>query len=182
MCQYTAKHCSKPGAPLTIAVGGGGGGGGGALPLPMRYVRGVAIISHLVRGMNALSQSPVFLLIGKKFITMMSRLDGCTVSTVQCRIDVACTYSSPSGATGFQVIVQRQNQGDKLYVNQTDQTSASVMVEESGTYLVIVLAIVGAAGITDSATAAEYAETVNVDTQGLGKLPIIMLACGKLCT
>ena len=109
---------------------------------------------------------------------MFSRLDGCTVSTVQRRIDVACTYSSRSWATGFQVIVQRQNQGDKLYVSQTNQMLASVMVEESGVYLVIVLAIVGAAGITGSATTAEYAETVMVDTQGLASY-LMMLA--QLC-
>ena len=108
--------------------------------------------------------------IGQTFQTTFSRLDGCTVTTAQRRIDVACTYSSLSGATGFQVIVQRQNQGDKLYVSQTDQMLASVMVEESGMYLVIVLAIEGAAGITGSTITAEYAETVNVDTQGLGKL------------
>ena len=112
--------------------------------------------------------------IGQTFQTMFSRLDGCTVSTVQCRIDVACTYSSLSGATGFQVIVQRQNQGDKLYVSQTNQMLASVMVEESGMYLVIVLAIEEAAGITTD-SAAEYAETVNVDTQGLASY-LMMLA------
>ena len=110
------------------------------------------------------------LLIGQTFQTMFSRLDGCTVSTVQRRIDVACTYSSRSGATGFQVIVQRQNQGDKLYANQTSQTSASVVVEESGMYLVIILAIEGTAGITGSTTAVEYAETVVVGAQDLGKL------------
>ena len=114
------------------------------------------------------------LLIGQIFQPMFSCLDGCTVSTVQRRIDVACTYSSLSGATGFQVIVQRQNQGDKLYVNQTDQMLTSVMVEESGMYLVIVLAIEEAAGITTD-SAAEYAETVMVGTQDLGKLPITML-------
>ena len=109
------------------------------------------------------------LLIGQTFQTMFSLLDGCTVTTVQRRIDVACTYRSLSGATGFQVIVQRQNQGDKLYVSQTDQASASVMVDESGMYLVIILAIEGAAGITGSTTV-EYAETVNVGAQDLGKL------------
>ena len=109
---------------------------------------------------------------------MFSRLDGCTVTTVQRRIDVACTYSSHSGTTGFQVIVQRQNQGDKLYVSQTNQMLASVMVEESGMYLVIILAIEGAAGITtDSATAAEYAETVTVmvDTQGLASYLVMLI-------
>ena len=115
-----------------------------------------------------------FLLIGQTFQTMFSRLDGYTVTTVQHRIDVACTYRSHSGATGFQVIVQRQNQGDKLYVSQTDQMLASVMVEESGMYLVIALAIEGAAGITGS-TAVEYAETVMVDTQGLASY-LMMLA------
>ena len=72
---------------------------------------------------------------------MFSRLDGCTVTTAQRRIDVACTYSKVSlGATGFQVIVQRQNlPGDKLYVNHTNQMIASVAVGESGMYLVIVL-------------------------------------------
>ena len=114
------------------------------------------------------------LLIGQTFQPMFSRLDGCTVTTVQRCIDVACSYSSDSGATGFQVIVQRQNQGDKLYVSQTDQMLASVMVEESGMYLVIVLAIEGAAGITTD-SAAEYAETVNVDTQGLASY-LMMLA------
>ena len=113
-----------------------------------------------------MQQFRFLLLIGKTFQPMFSRLDGCTVTTVQLRIDVACTYSSHSGATGFQVIVQRQNQGDKLYVSQTNQMLASVMVEASGMYLVIVLAIEGAAGITGSTTTAEYAETVNVDTQG----------------
>ena len=113
--------------------------------------------------------------IGQTFQTMFSRLDGCTVTTVQRRIDVACTYSSLSGATGFQVIVQRQNQGDKLYVSQTNQMIASVMVEESGMYLVIVLAIEGVAGITGSTTTAEYEETVNVDTQGLASY-LMMLA------
>ena len=108
-----------------------------------------------------------FFLLGQTFQTMFSRLDGCTVTTVQLRIDVACTYSSLSGATGFQVIVQRQNQGDKLYVNQTNLTSASVMVEESGVYLAIVLAIEGTAGITGSTTTTEYAKTVMVDAQGL---------------
>ena len=98
---------------------------------------------------------------------MFSRLDGCTVTTAQRRIDVACTYSGLSGATGFQVIVQRQNRGDKLYVNHTNQMIASVAVGESGMYLVIVLAIEGAAGITGSTTAVEYVESVMVDAQGL---------------
>ena len=135
------------------------------------------MLLHSVGQMYLFMQQFWFLLlIGQTFQTMLSRLDGCTVTTVQRRTDVACTYSSDSGATGFQVIVQRQNQGDKLYVSQTNQMLASVTVGENGMYLVIVLAIVGAAGITtDSTTAAEYAETVMVDTQGLASY-LVMLA------
>ena len=70
-----------------------------------------------------------------------------------------------------------QEKVHKLYVNKTQpgQTSASVIVEESGEYLVSILPIIKGSGITNSSV--EYREVVMLEDTLPGKIMAIANSC-----
>ena len=99
------------------------------------------------------------LYIGSSFQPSYSLLKNCRTSG---HVTVECAYSSPL-ATGFLIVVQLHDStrgGSTLYTNKTTnrQTSASVVMENDGTYQVTVFAISRGRGIINSNV--EYMATI----------------------
>ena len=91
--------------------------------------------------------------------------DHCNISGSFHQINVVCTYSANSMATGFLVIMQQNslNEVHKLYTNQTthQQNTVSIEVEKNGLYLVSVIPILEGTGITNSRV--EYKDVIKLE-------------------